>query len=109
MNEKKPPDGPGPNVEGDDAWHGELRYRRLFDIRDEPAPPKIVGALGSAEGLTLFFGDGGSGKSILVLTMLCSVAGDTELIAGMAPTLSGPVGWLDFEGSVGRPATGPDC
>ena len=98
MSENEPPVDSGPSVQGDPDWHGDLRYTRLFDLADEPAAPKIVGPFGAAEGSTNFFGDGGSGKSILVLTLLASVAAKRELIAGMAPTIEGPVGWLDFEG-----------
>lgn len=80
----------GPRIE-------DLAYVHLFDMEDGPPPRKLVGPFGSPAGLTLFFGDGGSGKSIVVETLALSVASGRALIKGVAPTLTGPAGWLDFE------------
>src|SRR4051794_10996324 len=97
MSEDRSSHDSEPGGDDDDPWRSSLNYTPLFDIDDGPAPPKIVGPFGSPDGLTIFFGDGGSGKSIIVETLALSVAANSDLIPGMLPTISGPIGWLDFE------------
>lgn len=48
-------------------------------------------------GVTVFFADGGSGKSLFVLALAVSIGTGVEVLPGIMPTRHGPVLYLDWE------------
>ena len=56
----------------------------LDDMEAGPVPEQIVGPLIAGEGVTVLFGDGGTGKSALGLAACIAKATGEEVIAGLA-------------------------
>ena len=72
-------------------------------LREAPDPPAgsaaSVPPILAADGATILFGDGGSGKSYLALVLAASLHSGRELIPGMTPSTPRRVGFLDWEWS----------
>ncbi len=78
----------------------DLRSRlaaELLGAIESVVVPDLVAGLIAGEGTTIWFGDGGVGKSILALLVAFSVALGRPLLAGMEAATAEPVIWLDFE------------
>ena len=70
----------------------------LFSIPQSERPRFLLQPYIESDGVTLLYGDGGSMKSLLGLTMGLSVASGVPLL-GMTPTRACPVLYLDWEAS----------
>lgn len=69
----------------------------LKDAQPRPDGGWLLRPLVRADGATILYGDGGSGKSYLALAIAAALqAGDAELL-GMMPTTTLRVGYLDWE------------
>jgi len=63
-----------------------------------PLPPPLFDPIVSGSGVTIHFGDGGVGKSLLALAVAASLGTGLEVIEGFKPSVRrGPVYYVDFE------------
>jgi hypothetical protein len=74
-----------------------LKYERMGDIAVVEDAPMALEPFILDEGPCLIFGDGGTGKSALVMALAASFATGQQILPGGPPTITGPVMWLDYE------------
>lgn len=100
-----------PGFDIDWAGHLELLVLRVITAEKEGSPIIEVGDLPVVErtatytveplvrknAVSLLYGPGGSGKSLLALACAMSVAAGREIVPGMPPSVKGPVLYLDWE------------
>jgi hypothetical protein len=79
-------------------WRTGDQVLDLFAIPTAERPRFLLRPYIESDGVTLLYGDGGSMKSLLGLTMGLSVASGVPLL-GMTPTRACPVLYLDWEAS----------
>ena len=81
-----------------ERWRSGDQVVDLFNIPNAERPRFLLRPFIESDGVTLIYGDGGSMKSLLALTMGLSVASGVPLL-GMTPTMAVPVLYMDWEAS----------
>jgi hypothetical protein len=69
----------------------------LWDAPDPPAENELLGNFISPSGVTIFFGDGGTGKSTLLLAFALALRTGSEAFIGIKPLSTRKVLYLDWE------------